>query len=68
VLVIKRKDGERVYIGDDIVITVTRGSAGWLRLGIEAPPNVHIAREELLSPEERARIEERARATGEGKQ
>jgi carbon storage regulator len=61
VLVINRKEGERIYLGDNVVITVCRHSSGGLRIGIEAPRSVPVLREELLSAEERAAIEAAAR-------
>lgn len=46
-------DGEAVHIGDDIKIVMDRciddGSS--TRLGIEAPDDVKVLREELLNPE-----------------
>lgn len=60
-LVIHRKEGERIYLGDNVVITVCRASTGGLRVGIEAPRSVPVLREELLSAEERAAIEAAAR-------
>ena len=55
-LVLSRKLGEVISIGDDITITVVDIDRGKIRLGIEAPRNVPIWREELL-PEKRAKIE-----------
>ena len=55
-LVLSRRPGESVVIGDDITITVVDIDRGKIRLGIEAPRNVPIWREELL-PEKRAKIE-----------
>ena len=46
-LVLSRKVGERILIGDQIAITVVRVSGGGVRLGIEAPPELPIVREEL---------------------
>ncbi|MEQ8210669.1 MAG: carbon storage regulator [Lacipirellulaceae bacterium] len=46
-LVIARKPGERVLVGDQIKITVVKLSGGGVRLGIEAPPEMSIMREEL---------------------
>ena len=46
-LVLARKLGERILVGDAIVITVVRTSKGSVRLGIEAPDDVAIIREEL---------------------
>jgi carbon storage regulator CsrA len=50
-LVITRKLGESVKIGDKILITVVRMDAGKCRLQIKAPKEVQIFRTELLSPE-----------------
>ena len=47
-LVLSRKIGERIVIGENIVITVVDIDRGKIRLGIEAPRDVPIYREELL--------------------
>ncbi|WP_407673591.1 carbon storage regulator [Paludisphaera rhizosphaerae] len=39
---------ERLYIGDDVCITVVRLEGGQVRLGIEAPREVAVVRAELL--------------------
>jgi carbon storage regulator len=46
-LVLSRKESQRIMLGDDIVITVVRVSGDKVRLGIEAPPHVVVLREEL---------------------
>jgi carbon storage regulator len=46
-LVLSRKLGERIRIGDSIVVTVVRINGGGVRLGIEAPPELAVVREEL---------------------
>lgn len=46
-LVLSRKVGERILIGPDIAITVVRVTGGGVRLGIEAPPELPVVREEL---------------------
>ena len=46
-LVLSRKVGERIWIGDQISVTVVRITGGGVRLGIEAPPEFPIVREEL---------------------
>lgn len=43
-LVITRKNGESVLIGDDIVVTVIQSNGGQIRLGIEAPKDILIRR------------------------
>jgi carbon storage regulator len=47
VLVVSRKTGERILIGDKIAITVVKVSTGAVRLGVEAPAEMAIMREEL---------------------
>jgi carbon storage regulator len=46
-LILSRKLKESIRIGDDIVIHVLSVSAGRVKLGIEAPTDVGIVREEL---------------------
>lgn len=46
-LVLSRKPGERILIGDDVVITVVRIGPNNVRVGIEAPREMSIVREEL---------------------
>ena len=56
-LVLSRKLGEKIFIGDNICITVVDIDRGKIRLGIEAPRDVPIFRQELLplkSPPETA--------------
>ena len=54
-LVLSRKDTERIFIGDAIVVTVVKIQGGVVRLGIEAPPEILITREELLGSRTDAR-------------
>ncbi len=46
-LVLSRKLGEKILIGDSIVLTVVKIDRNQIRLGIEAPPDVAIYREEI---------------------
>lgn len=46
-LVLSRREGEQVVIGDGIVVTVTLIERGRVRLGIDAPRDVPIYRREL---------------------
>jgi carbon storage regulator len=48
-LVLSRKLGEKIYINDNICITVVDIDRGKIRLGIEAPREVPIFRKELLT-------------------
>jgi carbon storage regulator len=47
-LVLTRKAGENIHIGDQIVISVVRVKGQRTKLGIEAPPSISIRRQELL--------------------
>lgn len=46
-LVLTRKPGEGILIGDDIRITVVEIKGGGIRIGIEAPPDKKIYRQEI---------------------
>lgn len=46
-LVITRKKGETLLIGDDIEITIVKLDDGNVKLAIDAPKNVKILRKEL---------------------
>ena len=59
-LVLSRKVGERILIGDDIAVTVVRVAQGIVRIGVEAPNDLPIIREEI-------RDQQRTTAAGDGK-
>ena len=48
-LVLSRKPGEKILIGDKISITVVRITPGIVRIGVEAPDDLPILREELTT-------------------
>ena len=47
-LVLTRRVGEAIQVGDGVLITVVRISDGSVRLGVQAPKEVTVFREELL--------------------
>lgn len=47
-LVLSRKEGERIVIGDQITLVVSKVSGNRVTLGIEAPKDVKITRGELV--------------------
>jgi carbon storage regulator len=47
-LILSRRDGEAIQIGDSVRLLISSVSDGKVRIGIEAPPDVLILREELL--------------------
>jgi carbon storage regulator len=59
-LVLSRKVGESVVIGDEIVVQVLQVSGQRIRLGVEAPPEVAVLRGELSGPRGTAAPRERA--------
>ena len=60
-LVLTRKLGENIRIGDAVKITVLEVRSGQVKLGIEAPPEVKVHREEIY-----ARIQEENRRAQRG--
>jgi len=62
-LILTRRPGERVVIGDEVLVTVMEVTGNIVRLGIEAPSGISIYREEIwLAVKE----ENRAAAAGAG--
>ena len=62
-LVLSRKVGERILIGDCITVTIVRVAPGVVRLGVDAPQNMTIVREELLDPPDMTSAREELLAT-----
>lgn len=54
VLVLSRKIGERILIGDKITVTVVKIGHGGVRIGVDAPPEMAVVREELAMELRRA--------------
>ena len=68
VLVVSRKIGERILIGDEISVTVIKIGSGGVRIGIEAPKELPVVREELaiqLQAAEQLAIENARQLAGE---
>jgi carbon storage regulator len=57
VLVLTRRPGESVMVGDDVVITVLDVRGDVVRLGIKAPRSVQVHREEVYRELQRANQE-----------
>jgi carbon storage regulator len=47
-LVLTRKAGDKIVIGDNIAVTLLSCDKGRVRIGIEAPPEQRVVRAELL--------------------
>ena len=46
-LVLSRKQNERIRVGESVVVTVVRVNGGKVRIGIEAPSEMRVLRDEL---------------------
>jgi carbon storage regulator len=57
VLVLTRRPGESIMIGDDVVITVLDVRGEVVRLGIKAPRSVQVHREEVYRELQKANRE-----------
>jgi carbon storage regulator len=56
-LVLTRRAGESVMIGDDVIITVLEARGDVIRLGIQAPRDVQVHREEVYRELQAANLE-----------
>jgi carbon storage regulator len=68
VLVLSRKVGQRILIGDKILVTVVKVGHGGVRIGVEAPPELAVIREELaneLNRTEQALVSEHTDVTAD---
>ena len=57
-LILTRRVGESLMIGDDVTITVLGGKGNQVRIGVNAPKEVAVHREEILNRIEEAAAEE----------
>jgi carbon storage regulator len=46
-LILSRRESERIHLGDDIVVTIVRLNGDKVRIGVEAPSHIRILRTEL---------------------
>lgn len=57
-LVLTRRAGESIIIGDDIAITVLQATGGQARIGINAPRGITVHREEIYQKIEQEKRDE----------
>jgi carbon storage regulator len=62
-LILTRRVGETVMIGNDVTVTILGVKGNQVRVGINAPKNVAVHREEIY---ERIKREQRGNSEGEG--
>jgi len=63
-LILTRRVGETVMIGNDVTVTVLGVKGNQVRIGINAPKNVAVHREEIY---ERIKREQQGESSGEPK-
>ena len=62
-LILTRRVGETVMIGNDVTVTILGVKGNQVRVGINAPKNVAVHREEIY---ERIKREQQGESEGEG--
>ena len=62
-LILTRKEGESIKIGDDVTVRVLGVNGNQIRVGVAAPKSVAVHREEVY---ERIKLEQESNATGSG--
>ena len=66
-LVLSRRAGERIQIGEQVEVTVVRIGPGVVRIGVEAPQQMQVLRDEVRKATRADRAREKAasqRASG----
>ena len=61
-LILTRRIGEKLVIGEDVIITVLAAKGSQIRIGIEAPREIQVHREEIFQ-----RIQDERKAANEQK-
>ena len=56
-LILTRKLGERINIGDDIVITLVEIKGAQVKLGVDAPKSIGVHRHEIYERIRKANLE-----------
>ena len=54
-LILTRRTGESLRIGDDVAVTVMAVNGSQVRIGIKAPRNIAVDREEIAERKQRER-------------
>ena len=65
-LLLTRKLGENIRIGDDVKITIVEVKGNHVKLGIDAPPSVKVHREEIYARIQQERNRAQAVQGGNG--
>lgn len=57
-LILQARRGKKIYIGDNISVQLWEHQSGQIRIAIDAPHDMNIAREEILNEQEISRREQ----------
>lgn len=60
-LVLERMSGERIMIGDDIVVTILAHGNRFVKIGIDAPTDIPVHREEVYDRIRAQKVDEMLR-------
>lgn len=55
ILILTRKAGEMIKIGNDVEVTVVAVNGGQVRIGVKAPKDIAVDREEIADRKRRER-------------
>ncbi|MFI4895220.1 MAG: carbon storage regulator CsrA [Steroidobacterales bacterium] len=61
-LILTRRVGETVMIGEDVTVTVLRVKGNQVRLGVNAPKSISVQREEIFHRIKRESVESTEKA------
>lgn len=56
-LVLTRKTSERIMIGDNVVVTISKIKGNRVWIGLDAPASVRIVREEIAAKPQKEKVE-----------
>jgi carbon storage regulator len=65
-LILTRRVGERVMVGDDVTVTVLGVKGNQIRVGIGAPKHVAVHREEIYRRIQADKLKDASKAKGKG--
>jgi carbon storage regulator len=63
-LILTRRIGEKIIIGDDVIISIVGIKGAQIRIGTEAPPEIPVYREEIYQKILKERADGTGRANG----
>lgn len=61
-LVLTRKASERILIGDNVVVTISKIQGNRVWIGLEAPESIRIVREEIAAKPQKEKVEHAVRS------